>query len=962
MDNDLAENDPYRQMDSGENDIRPEFLKRGNGTGALQAAEKAAGAAVGAKTGGGVGGALDKAKNAESGKVAGGLYKSGKNTGGKGDESGKDSRGLFRRKSEQKSGEGKLKVPSGLKLMAPLLILLAGVIGIIAMIVALPVMMIGALDYNLQKALGFTETVGILEEQGEYVTAELAKSGEFPSEYSADLAANGVDVGQVTVAGEFIKTNVYVADIEKRNDLVAAASGFQYNSDEEGELAFLFNGEVIKADDFVARVEEDPQLFAVYVRAADVTAKYYYGDDVEQVYADMNISRGNFNSWKITGDYDADEENFRKILTKSLDGKSNVVIGGAGEDAKVPDFPSLPALWPSGGIGTGEWKTTATGAEPAQTITTTANNTREYIKRWVIVSCPTENDPDRKCWGPVFSENADIRAAELLNTAVSSNEPYQASRTFISILEPVQRARIEGNGPVNHVMNALSTPTEVTYQSADTGENVTAKKSILETANFRAAVSDSDYSKKEAADFSRDRVMKITGQLGAYEDSCDMNCVVKTTTITSNYQPKSSSVVRNGRFKSADNEKMAKATESVSEVYAHDNSEYFQSVVGANRALEGGSFLSNMINQKAIGAMPSDSAAIMAYHQEVEKVLARKAEAERATLSPFDISSPNTFMGSIVHKFATSALGNYSTGITSLLKSTSASTNSAIANLTGTASAEGPDEAFTTMSGLECATVTTVSVEGDLYCTSHNTNNTSYMNYSKNDWKNSPIGSSLDDEGNIIEGSELEQFVTLAMDRPSTVGNRSSEVCERYKSYFGESVFEKIANFFSNMVGLYDSCKNVDQSVATGAAYTLGPEGGVNYSEDSGNSGDVNLYTAYMLHEEVYSLLSGTESGASKVRTRYYALHPQDNSEAGRIARISGMTKAEAEIALGYAAYLNEIANYDPSQRFVFGKTIVLEIDDEPTLIAESQKLTGELYAWRQKESEYSERFCAIIV
>ncbi|MDO4526572.1 MAG: hypothetical protein Q4B87_00555 [Candidatus Saccharibacteria bacterium] len=952
MDNDLAENDPYRQMDSGESEIRPEFLKR-SGAGTLSAAEKAAGGVVGARTGG-AGGALGRAKDAEDG----GLYKSRR--GNSGNKSEKASRGLFRKKSAQKSeGKGKLKMPSALKLMAPLLILLIGVVAIIAVIAALPVMMIGALDYNLQKSLGFTETVGILEEQGEHVTAELAKSGEFPSEYAADLAANGMDVGQVTVAGDFIKTNVYVADIEKRNDLVAAASGFQYNSDEEGELAFLFNGEVIKADDFVARVEEDPQLFAVYIRAADVTAKYYYGDDVEQVYKDMKLSRGNFNSWKITGDYDADEEDFRKILTKSLDGKSNVVIGGALHDEPEPAGTILAR--PSGGVGKGTWDKTVTGAEATDTIGTTAENTREYIKRWDEVSCP--EDVEGPCWVAVLSTNANTRAAELLNTAVSSNEPYQASRTFISILEPVQRARIEGNGPVNHVMNALSTPTEVSYQSAETGESVTAKKSILETTNFRAAVSDSSYSKDEAADFSRDRVMKVTGKLGAADDpDCDTNCVVKTTTITSNYQPRSSSVVRNGKFNPASEDTMAKATETIEEVYTHENSEYFQSVVGANRALEGGSFLSNMINQKAIGAMPSDSAAIMAYHQEVEKVLARKAEAERATLSPFDISSPNTFMGSIVHKFATSALGNYSTGITSLLKSTSASTNSAIANLTGTARAEGPDEAFTTMSGKECATVTTVSVEGDLYCTSHNTNNTSYMNYSKNDWKNSPIGSSLDDEGNIIEGSELEQFVTLAMDRPSTVGNRSSEVCERYKSYHPGSIFDKIADFFTQMMGLYESCKNVDQNIATGAAYTLGPEGGVDLSEESGGSGDVNLYTAYMLHEEVYSLLSGTESGASKVRARYYALHPQDNSEAGRIARISGMTKAEAEIALGYAAYLNVIANYDPSSRYVFGGTPVLEINDEPTLMAESQKMAEELYAWRQKESEYNERFCAIIV
>ena len=844
-----------------------------------------------------------------------------------------------------------------LKVLLPVLIILIALVGIVALIIAMPMMVIGAIDYNLQKALGFTDTVAILEEQGEYVTAELAKAGKFPSEYSTDLAKNGVDVGQVTANGDFIKTDTYIANIEEKEGLVAAAGGFSYSSDDGGGLALLFEGQVIRADDFVAAVESDPKLYAAYSNAADISAKYYYGKDVSDAYKEMGLSRGNFNTWERTGDYKADEESFVEILNQVLDNNATTLVGGVQDDEKP-----LPALRRavariSHVVGDdddndksddkdGTFEENISSGDASEITSTVAEKTKGYIISWhpgeitEDVTDANGNVTGQETYAgqvPDPDNTQTKRAAELLNSAVSAKEPYTAANTFLAIEEPIQRARIGDNGPINELMNVISTPTSVSYENIYTGAIETKELSILETVNFQAAVGEKNYSKDEAANFSRDRVLYTTGQADKE--------VINKTVVTTNGGQKSESAVRNGKGESADEEVISRANNSIALAISEKNSTLFQSVIGANRVLEGGSFISNTLNKKAIGAMPSDAATVAAYQVEVDKAVARKEEAERATLSPFDISSPNTFLGSIVHGLATTILGSYRSGGSSLISAVTtagSTTSDAVSNILGTAKAEGSSQKFTTLSQDNCETVGTVEVEGDLYCTSHNTVDIQHMSYSLSDWQNSEIGDSIDEDGNIVEGSDLEKFVIMGMDRESTVGVSSADVCEASRNYDG-NIFDRILKFFGNIVGLYSACKGVDMDLATGAKYSFS----TNQDEN------LALYSGYMLHNQVYSLLTGEESGVAIARERYYAKYPKDNSEAGVIARISGMTKYEAEIALAYNDYLNEIANYNPAERYRFGVEDLGLDTDTFSLRLHSDKMAGDYVAWYMKEAEY---------
>lgn len=967
MDDKLGASDPYREMvNSAQNDIRPGFLG-GNGDGggagaakALKGAEKVASAIAtkGKGVGKGAGAAAGAGKGAGGAKNA---LSDGMKSGAEKAENKEKSGGLYNKKgsSQNDKEEPSLKMPKGiknvLKMASPLLILLISVIAIIALIIALPIMLIGAIDYNLMKVLGFENTIAILEKVGSFVTKEFLSKGEVPAKYFSDLAAYGVDVGQVTANGDFVKTNVYIANIEDKTDLVAAASGFSYIPDDEGELAVLYNGKVIYAEDFVAAVESDPTLYAAYTGAADLDTKYYYGDDVDKVYSEMGLSRGNFNNWDSSGSYKQDEDKYFEILNGVLDSGSDLAIGGSHKDLPCPG----ECVYPDESTDGGTYAEDVDGIEAPTVTGDVAEKTQDYIINW-LPHTEIVNGTQKTVWLPEYSDNATQRAAEILNTAVSSNEPYLASNAFISIEEPIQRARIYGDGPVNQVMNTLTKRTEVSYQNVETGVIDTKKNAVLETKNFRAAVSDNNYDQSEAFNFGRDRIIKTTDQAGAMEE----DDTIRRTTVASPGHVSSNTAMRNGKNKNkkADEGVTSKANENLDLSQAKKNSETFQSVIGGNRIIEGGSFLSNTINMQVIGAMPSDSGKIAEYHKEVEEVMARRAEAERATKSPFDISSPHTFLGSIVHNMATSILGNYATGLTALSAITSAgdTASTAVASLMGSATAANGSGEYTTMSGLGCETLKMAgSIEGDLYCTSHNTPSTEFVHYTFDDFKNSEIGGDIDDEGKPVEGSGLYEFVNYGMDRYVSVGVKNAEVCERYREDTGyepeQSFWQKVANFFGDMDGTYNVCdvgtvkgEDKDLDLEVRKIYT-----GAKYSFGSDADGPNSLYSSYVMYDEVKSLLSDEQSAVSKMREEYRKKHPLDNSKAGIISRRSGLSKHEAEIALVYSDYLTMIANYNPNTRFDFTAPVVSI--EKPILEYHSNEMALELYAWYSKQTEYDD-------
>jgi len=375
----------------------PDFLKNENGEKRkdaatdLKNAEKTAGSSL-----------MDKTSSIPAkhslGKSLGGLYK-GKSIASK----------------VGKSSKGKFGIKKGPTIAAVALIVLV----LLLLIPSIPFFAIGMIDYNLQDAVGFSGASAIIEEIALRIVAEKTAKGEIPTKIANDFAEQGLVFGQVTKNGDFVRTNKYLANIDE--SIEVAATGFDfYQHANDGELAVLYNGEIIDAKDLVLAVESDSELYEKYMKAVErVVASHYYGEDVSKEYEELGLNRSAFFNWTITGDEEEDEKSYYEAVDEILEGDVSTSIasceGESGTECEDQELKYEEAISDAEDLG---------------------GNTN--------------------------------RASQLLNMAVSSIEPQKAARAFLAIEEPIQRARLDGTGPVNQVMNALNRQTEVQYVDVNT--------------------------------------------------------------------------------------------------------------------------------------------------------------------------------------------------------------------------------------------------------------------------------------------------------------------------------------------------------------------------------------------------------------------------------------------------------------------------------------------------------------
>lgn len=866
-------------------------------------------------------------------------------------------------------------------------------------IVALtPQFLIGNIDYNLQSVLGFGDTVAVLEKQAEYVTATALKEGKVRDDYAVDLESSGLLVGQIAANGEFVRTNTYIADLGVPKEL--ASTGAVYGNEaldislgkqEDGQLVMKYNNEVINGDNFVAKVESDPKMYYAYSTALDIASRYYYSDEVTKYYNENGFSRNSFAGWTPSGNKETDDKNFEEMLERALDVGDAVGTDGLDmewylkcgrsqgnkEDCRdTIKLISAPENQLQAAIDEAIEECKSSGeydeciSEDRKIIGIFENKSlEEGVSEFDDADALTAAVSE----GTMIERDAKLskeKAVSILATAMSSMEPYTQAKAFLAVEESINRARAGNEGPVNQVMDSMAKRTLIKATDPKTGETVEKNESMFNTHNFAIAASDGgQFSKEEAALYSRDNIINTMNNVGG--TNIDKDRINNTAVSTSESRQANTLMTMNHEGELAGD--LEALNNTLDNTFFNSPAKTFSSSLGGNRVVAGGSYLSNAINQYAIGALSSDTGQMEAHHDVVEEVIARKAEAERSTLSPFDISSKNTLFGKIAHDFASVMIRNYgnNNGISmaSVASAAAGLTNYSVSTIMNGAYAAA-EESYTMLNG-DCPTPNSAAnTNGTLACNSHETPYTGFMAYTMEDYRNSVIGDSLDEEGKIKDDSLAAEIIALGVGRGSIVGNANSDVCERYKAMKSNGIQKAIKSFrdfvgVNNYLDQYERCGNTEEvegengektlvelalsavdslvngpevpiEVATGAKYTL--------SESNPDNETMKVFSAYSMYQMVRSMLTDNENEVTAFKERYYAKYPKDNSAAGIIARRSGMTKREAQIALNYADYLNAIARYDASTRMAFGKiNLNIEVEDVPLVIKENQEFNNEL-------------------
>lgn len=776
---------------------------------------------------------------------------------------------------------------SKIKKVAPIL-LIGLLLLVLLLIIAIPIFTIGFFDYALTRAAGILNINAAINKQETSTMQAMLEDGEVASAYAERLAKNGIEVGQMTLAGDFVRTNYYIANLEEMNDV--AAEGDFHAQKGDGELALRFKDKIIGAGEFLAEMATNDELYTTYMAATDTTARFWYDSETDEVFAVIGADRNLFSGWQSTGDSAADTEKFNQIVADY-----------------VGDATLLSASTVKRQEGDGKFSVFS------------ADVTAENVDNMIDALAKNTTGAD-----------ADAAAAALLNATNSAAASSRAIKLCVVVETPLQETRAGGSAPVNELLNTLQS------------------SGITESQNFAVMLSGgNDYSMD--TNYSYDSVLNKTGEGGE-------NSEIDAVSVAMGSSKKANASIGISLGAAADAEKLKAAGDIVYNNTTTENAnELLAGEYGADMILNGCLSIAKQISNQELGASGASEAQVEAYYRDTMDIIARKARAERAVRGPFDISSPYTFLGRIASSLATTMLTNgKGSGALTLARSATQLASKSAKEIAGTATADDGVHELYAMINESCSTVREAyNVPGDFACNAQSILSLDYVSYTLDDWKNDPVvGPQLDANGKIKEDSELAEFISVGMGRMATIGVKNSDTCERYKDLPGNrGVFETISDALTNAVGLYSSCRGIDDEIANGGKYT--------FSDENPLKDRMIKYAAFVLFDRVNALISEREGSVAQYKKAYYAAHPRDNSLEGRLAAMSGLSADEVKIALRYSAYVAMVRDYDASSRHAFVNQA--HYKRKSRLVNDEEVVDGLYYAWCSK-SEYGDTRNGIFV
>ncbi len=312
--------------------------------------------------------------------------------------------------------------------------------------------------------------------------------------------------------------------------------------------------------------------------------------------------------------------------------------------------------------------------------------------------------------------------------------------------------------------------------------------------------------------------------------------------------------------------------------------------------------------------------------------LAEKAEYERATRSPFDISSPYTFLGSLVNQIIT--LGVLKPATTGVISTMGNLVSNSVVALLPTASAVDISSTMMTQEEFEetCPNLAAIGAFGDAFCNPYVISDLSTLTGEQNSTEAivERVSENLymeesDPEkfGKIKEGSDLANYILYCGNRTSEFGIADSNIASKFDSVTvntGTEVFDNAAN---GAIGAIPVVGDILDIISNGEQNAN--EGWISGSNCvAGSSEDWEEMKYYQRYAEDQRLMEAMDddyqSTVSLFLDEYYEQNPLDNSYEGILARYSGLPKDAVVAVLDFMEYQTYVAKYDPTNRNYFGE------------------------------------------
>lgn len=586
-------------------------------------------------------------------------------------------------------------------------------------------------------------------------------NGKVPEERAKILKENNVLVGYIDDTGKFVE-----------------------NAESGKSSVLKMKDKIISANDFIKEINDNKntELYKAFKESIYNGAMDYFDEAAEKVFEEIGTSRNNYDR----------ETNFEDTVNEVLGKGSDIDINTVSLVEKTRQNKK-----------TGETETYYDYEKNGEDVN--SNNEGQVLISEVSDKNLAKNSTD-----------ATLNSADALTVADTMSKEQRSSLFFAVLMENVSKMKAgEGNdAKVSDLMNYLYKKSEIEVVDVKTGEVKKVVGSPMDSPSLYAILTGKKVNEDEVKNYSNERILKtVENQLGVNQATNSIN-----GTVASSSNKTTGSI---GRLIS---EKMEQASTAVLDLTSptmnnslHNNSiEDIKGVAAGEFLAEGAVNLGRKLASTS-GATAGDEEAILAYSNLNSAILALDAEVDRMERSPFDITSKNTFLGTIIYNFAMSFNSSnlININIVSNAVNLASFTGKMATNLMPKTFADS-DSGYLASFG-ECERYEQLyNAKGTTQCDEIAIFDTSTLKDPFNDpgfiefvEHNTKINSSGQRE--IIAGSDLETFIKYR-NRKTPLGVKDGEILEERLGGTSSSDIEE-------MIKASVNASEEDNDVATGKAF-----------------------------------------------------------------------------------------------------------------------------------------------
>ena len=740
---------------------------------------------------------------------------------------------------------------------------------------------------------------------------------------------NTLRITEELLAGKRGEFPEYFEDRLKEQGITVSGSESGYTLD--------WSGIPITASTFREVYSNDVNFREAFTKAKRGRTSNFYDMSATFAFTRLGVSRNLYRSYKQTGDNEADKAAYKKTESDLFEGKTSGTINTVTEQQAV-DEEGKPIIDDEGNpvmekIKAGDDVANGGGD----------GNARVKAKGYLTdVAGRVADTTSLAC--------AALKVANMVSVTVAAAEIYQAINYFLSNAENISKTKAgDGNNAAqSHLLNFLNESTTTTYTDVETGEEKEVTGAPIEAEGFANVLAGANPNLNKTKNYSVESAFvasgfaiglsaannKLCGGLRAVGATVSVAIGLFSGGIAKTLTTLAKTTFINFALQQGIVAILSVLIPKIAMSLFENTADSLTGIPAGETFVKGAALGNKKVARSTSGQMLADKETALAYSRQTEIANAYESELGRKNKSPFDASSPDTFLGKLTSKFAViSSSNNVITSIANISNVVGNTFASLVGSTTSKAYANsitdpgysadyelaGTDYSTVIADEETCQNLTDIGAACGVYGEEITATNPEVMKVSSDDPKYQEILKRNvrrleDGTYEVFPNSFLANKIMYCDERDSPFGVYDANIANAFETSLG---FADNIPILNDVIDLLNAVEDMDPETegwARGPFCVANPETNPHYEE--------LIYLQHFIEDQRIATqieLEETrkEDGTIKNPTiaykeAWYEKNPIDTSTTGLLARYTGKTKKEAEEFIALIEYYNYIANYEP--------------------------------------------------